>query len=101
MLIEAILVGLAGWRVAALISYERGPFNIFLKFRQKLGFEHKNGEPVSWPENFLTNMISCPWCLGLYAAILMWGLWQISQAAVIVLAASSILVAAERWNHHE
>ena len=97
---QAALIGLSGWRIAALISYERGPFDIFLRMRQKLGFIHNNGDPVSWPDKFISNIVACPWCLGLYATAAMWGLWQISQAAVIVIAASAILIAVERWNHN-
>lgn len=97
---QAILIGAAAWRLTALLSYERGPFDIFLKFRESLGFQHAdNGEPNNWPENLLTNLISCPWCLGIYATVGIWGLWQLSQVAVIVIAASSFLIVLERWNH--
>jgi len=99
-LIEAILIGAAGWRISALISYEKGPLDIFMRFRKALGVEHKStGEPIAWPDGVITNMLSCVWCLGLYAAAAMWGLWQVSEAAVVVIAASSILIAAEKWNH--
>ena|SRR3990167_8019232 len=100
LLIEAILIGLGAWRVSALFSYEKGPFDIFFKFRKFIGFEHRStGEPIAWPDSFLTNMISCVWCVGLWSAALMWGVWQISQAAVIVLAAAAILISVEKWNH--
>lgn len=101
MIEEVVIIGLAAWRATALMSYERGPFDIFLRFRRLLGFEHdEKGEPNSWPSNTLARTFSCSWCLGGYATAGMWGLWQISDEAVIVLAAWSILIAVEKWNHH-
>ncbi len=101
MIEEALLIGLAAWRLAALLSYERGPFNVFLRLRQLLGFDHdESGEPVAWPSNFLAQALSCVWCLGLYMAVLVWGIWELADPkVVIVIAASSILVALEKWNH--
>lgn len=99
MLEQAILIGIAAWRITALLSYEQGPFDIFVRFRKFLGFDHTFGKPISWPDTFLANIISCVWCLGIYSAAAMWGLWQLSQAAVIVIAASSVIIVLERWNH--
>jgi hypothetical protein len=100
-LAEALLIGLAAWRCTALVSYERGPFDVFLKFRKLLGFQHEDsGRPYSWPDGVLQKMIACPWCLGLWVAAGMWGIWQVSHAAVIVLAASAILIAVEQWSNN-
>lgn len=97
---QAVLIGLAAWRLTALLSYERGPFDVFLRLRERLGFEHHDsGDPSMIPDAWL--VLGCPWCLGLYMAAVVYGLWQLSSGAVLVLAASAILVAAERWNHPE
>jgi len=104
-LAAALLIGLASWRITALIAYERGPFRIFRRFREALGVEHddvgRGGEPYKWPLGSIAEAVVCPWCLGLYAAAAMWGLWQLSHAAVVVLAASAILVGVEQWNHRK
>ncbi len=101
MIEEAILIGLAGWRLTALLSYERGPFDVFLRFRQLFGFEHdEKGEPESWPGNTLARIVSCPWCLGLWVTPGVWAVWEyIDPAIVVVVAAAAVLVAVERWNH--
>lgn len=102
MIEQAILIGLAAWRLTALISYERGPFDVFLRFRQLLGFDHNplNGEPESWPGTTLPRMISCPWCLGLWVAPAIWAVWEyIDPVIVMVVAAAAVLVAVEKWAH--
>lgn len=101
MIEEAILIGLAAWRLTALFTYERGPFDVFMRFREQLGFSHDDkGEPNIWPSNSLARVFSCPWCLGLYMAVVAWAVWEyIDPTVVLVTAASAILVAVERWNH--
>ena len=100
MIEQALLIGLCAWRLTALVSYERGPFDIFLRARAALGFEHgDDGEPTGWPENALTRMISCPWCLGLWMLAPVYGLWCLEPVLVMLGAAGAVLVAVERWNH--
>ncbi len=97
---QAILIGLAAWRMTALLAYERGPFDVFVRLRTLLGFEHDDeGRPDSWPSGVLRDVISCPWCLGLPMAAVAFGLWQVVPLAVIVLAAASVVVAVEKWTH--
>ena len=100
-LVEACLVGLAAWRVSALMSYERGPGDVFLRLREALGFQHdERGEPTAWPETLLAKLISCSWCLSLWAAAGFWAMWEyVSEPAVIIMAAAAVVVAVERWNH--
>lgn len=101
MIEAAIIIGLAAWRLTALISYERGPFDIFISFRSLLGIEHdpSSYEPHSWPNNSLARAITCPWCLGIYLAVACWGLWELEPKVVMVIAASAILIIVEKWNH--
>ncbi len=97
---QAILIGLAAWRLTALLSYERGPLDVFLRLRSLLGFEHDDdGRPESWADGVVRNLIACPWCLGLPMAAVAFGLWQVVPLAVIVLAAATVVVAVERWTN--
>ena len=100
-LVEAVLIGLCAWRLTALISYEDGPLRIFRRLREAMGVQHNDaGEPVMWPSGLITDAISCPWCLGLWMAAGTWAIWEyVSEAAVIVFAAGTVLVAVEKWNH--
>ncbi len=97
---QVAIIGLAAWRLTALLSYERGPFDVFVRLRSLLGFEHdEDGKPDSWPGGVLQDVISCPWCLGLPMAAVAFGLWQVVPLAVIVLAAATVVVAVERWTN--
>lgn len=98
MLEQAILIGFAAWRLAAMLSYERGPFKLFVRFRELLGFEHDDqGKPTAWPEWEGAELVACMWCLGVWMAVAMYGVWQLSPAAVMVVAAMALVIAVERW----
>jgi hypothetical protein len=100
MIEQVVLIGLAAWRLTALLSYERGPFNVFLHLRSLLGFVHDDdGRPDEWPDGVLQSVISCPWCLGLPMAAVAFGLWQVVPLAVIVLAVATVVVVVERWTN--
>ena len=97
-ILKVVLWGLAAWRIAALISYERGPFDLFLKFREVLGFEHGvDGRPTVWPRGFIPQLVSCVWCLSIWGVLAVWGLWVVEPVVVYLLAAMTVVVAVERW----
>lgn len=98
-MVEAMaIIGLSAWRLTSLLSWERGPFNVFERFRSLLGFEHDDeGVPVKWPSNVVTEAIACPWCLGLYGAAASYGLWVLSPWIPTVIAASAVVVLVERY----
>ena len=98
-LVQAILIGLAAWRVAAFLAYERGPYAIFLRFRERLGFEHdENGEPTVWPGGW-REVFSCVWCLSIWTAALFYGVWRLEPLIVVVVAAATVVVIIEKWAH--
>jgi len=86
-LARVIIVGIAGWRIAALLSYEEGPWGITAGLRRWLGVD---GEVD-------LSMLSCVWCLSPYAAVIFWGLWEVHWYIPGVAAAAGIVVMAERW----
>lgn len=66
----ALLVdALAAYRLARLIALDEGPAGLALKLRGRLGaFDYgPNGQPAT----NLGRGISCPYCVGAYAALLM------------------------------
>ncbi len=99
LLVQTLLIGLAAWRLSALLSYERGPFDIFQRFRNLLGYTHDDsGVPSSWPDGW-REILSCPWCLSPWMAAACYGLWVWQPLIVVVIAAATIVVVVERWNH--
>lgn len=73
---------LATYRIARLFAIDEGPFSVFSRLRYILGAYDlgENGRPQSaWGR-----MISCPHCMGLYAAALVMVLpaWFVDLLAI-------------------
>lgn len=102
-LIQTVLIGASAWRVAALISYERGPGAIFMRFRELLGFQHDDeGHPTTWPDNILANLVACIWCLGLWATgglMVVWWAGELGRLAIVALAAAALVIIMEKVIH--
>ena len=66
-MIRLIRLALATFRLALLISKEEGPAMIFVKLRAKAGAY--NVGPSGIPTTNLGRGVSCPYCVGVYAAV--------------------------------
>lgn len=91
MITQLVIIGLASWRVAALISYEDGPFDVFARFRWAIGMRPRR------EYNTLAKMVQCVWCLGVWVAPLMFGLWYVHWAIPMVLAIAAVVPIVDRW----
>ena len=60
-LVEVIVLMMAAWRITSLIGFEEGPFDIILKFRNKIGVAEEG-------ENFTSKLFICIWCLSVWVA---------------------------------
>lgn len=78
-----IALGLATFRLSLMITQEEGPFSAFFKLRIKFGaYDYdESGEP----DTVLGRGISCPLCVGMYAAFLFVALNQIPYGWFVVL----------------
>jgi hypothetical protein len=99
LLFYTILGALATWRVASLLYDEPGPWGTAIWFRERLGIEHDNGDPVIYPK--WLQPLECFWCLGLIGAI-PWGVYvaltlSTLKGLAIWLATSTIIIILERW----
>ncbi len=93
MLEQAIIVGLAGWRIASLVVREDGPFSVFERLRRLVGAEQA-GEITG-----LAKLVSCIWCSGIYTATVSWAVWEFWRPEPVVLVATwAVVIAVERWN---
>jgi hypothetical protein len=100
-MLDFIVLVLATWRVCALFSYERGPFNIFMRFRELIGFTHnKDYEPIIFKENFVTSLFECVWCLSVWFAIIVVILYQLWPGETLLVcmpfAISAAVIVIER-----
>lgn len=91
-LIRIVIVGLAGWRLASLLTYEDGPWYVFARLRQR--FE-RSPEDFG-PERFWAILLGCIWCTSVWTATAMWALWYVLPEAVVVVAAWAVAIAVER-----
>lgn len=58
--------GLAAWRLARMMVYEAGPYDIFARLRETSGIEYDQaGNVFSWPP---WNPLHCVLCTSLYTA---------------------------------
>ena len=66
---ELLRLGLATYRFTSLVSKEAGPFDMFVHFRSWAGVYDigPDGKPLS----FTGKMVECPYCFGIWMAILL------------------------------
>lgn len=99
--LNALILGLATWRLSAMLSYERGPFGVFVKLRSLFGISpisDTDPEPETWPaESEIAQLWVCVWCLsayvgaGLVLAYLAFGSIAVWIALPFALSAAAIL----------
>lgn len=92
-LAELAMLGLATWRVSALLVYEDGPWAVFTRLRTLIGIPPEGGRI----EGFLPLLFSCIWCISPWVAVVVWGLWWLQPAIPAILAASAFAIAWDRW----
>lgn len=66
--LQFLLVALASYRVARMISLEEGPYSVFFKLRRP--FLDAGGTPKTWIGRGLT----CPLCVGVWVSLAMLGI---------------------------
>lgn len=63
MWLEVVVASLATWRLASLVLFENGPFQMFDRLRRAVGV-YNEGEVTG-----LAELFSCIWCLSVWAGI--------------------------------
>ena len=77
-----IVLGLATWRISALLTREAGPFHMFEKLRELAGIEHdQEGNVQMIPHKFFAELLSCVWCNSIWAGTF-WTIMLISLPKV-------------------
>ncbi|KKL69780.1 hypothetical protein LCGC14_2111500 [marine sediment metagenome] len=86
-LLELGAAALATWRLAVLTVYDTGPFRLFVRLRERLGFVYNDdGDVVSWPDNWLVSLITCVWCMSFWTTLAVCGILWVEPYIVMVLA---------------
>lgn len=85
--IDLIIDGLATFRIANMVSSETGPFRMFKKARQSVP-----------RKSSLWEGIRCPFCVGVYAATLVWvaqwhgQAWEIAGIQILALSGLAVVI---------
>lgn len=98
--LSLLLLALATWRLSAMISYEVGPWRLFVRLRSIAGIipDPEDGSPAGWnADSFLAVLFGCLWCVsvwigaGLLLLVAVWppALWIVGPLA---LSAGAILI---------
>lgn len=75
-----------------MIMYERGPQNVLLNFREKLGVRHNDdGKIVSYPDN---SVLSCFWCFSIWMSA---GILLVPTVVRRILSISAVAI----WLEHK
>lgn len=69
LLLRAVIVGLASWRLASLLVDEEGPWHVFARLRQWAGIPAGPGEI---PDGILAGILSCIWCATVWVVPVFW-----------------------------
>jgi hypothetical protein len=109
---DILLGGLAAWRIAAMISYERGPLAIFQRLRGLFGIDHfDNGMPdcdgyfEDSPPHVRegAGLLCCVWCSSMWTSLLcvmLLAAWPAGGRLILApFALSALAIVMEKINH--
>lgn len=103
--LEAIVLGLAAWRIWHLIAEDAGPWDILDRARSRLlrlprGW--KEGDPV--PDDYrygLREFLECPFCSGLWIAgawVAFYAIWPTAALwSALLLAVNAAVIFVNHW----
>lgn len=94
-LVDYVLITLASWRVVRLFLYDAITKFVREQFWDlvKVGRGYKLEKPVTGPRRTIADLMSCPWCFGIWAAAMVTFFYLITPYAiypVVFLALSSV-----------
>ncbi|MCA9357474.1 DUF1360 domain-containing protein [Candidatus Nomurabacteria bacterium] len=94
-LVDYVLITLASWRVVRLFLYDAITKFIREQFWDlvKVGRGYKLEKPVTGPRRTIADLMSCPWCFGIWATAMVMFFYLITPYAiypVVFLALSSV-----------
>lgn len=96
---DAVVLALAVWRLSSLFVYERGPFDVFQRVRERVGIQHDDaGMVIATPETLLGGVLGCLWCISVWIGLIValtayfWPVLAFWLALPLALSAAAILV---------
>lgn len=69
------LAGFRWWRLLAEDTIFDGPRHLLVG----LPWHYKDGDPIPQDYHYdLAKFLTCPWCLGFWIALALWGMWELT-----------------------
>jgi len=84
-LLDFIILSLATWRISNLIVDEDGPWDILAKFRKFVGVFYDE-RSVRQGGNIIANAMVCVWCISIWIAAFITGIFLIAPEITIIVA---------------
>jgi len=76
---------------------EDGPFNIFRRIRSLFGVtHHDDGTVAQIPDKTFAKLFTCMWCMSIWMAAVVYGLFIICPILVYILGLSTGVIIVER-----
>lgn len=89
-LIRVLLVGLAGWRLAYMLVVEDGPWDVFLRTRERFAVDP--GEITG----FWGLLLACIYCTSVWTSTAMWLAWEVHWAIPALVASWAVALITNR-----
>ena len=89
-LIPLIIVSLAVYRVAYMMTSERGPFNLFERWRNFLETKFPNSGPPFYKQHWISLGFNCVYCTSFYISFMF--AWVIGPASVLEYVVSALAI---------
>lgn len=110
-LLDVLMCGLAAWRLAYLLTSERGMFGLGALIRRVVGVQmvtvdksvgsHAYSVPECEGGNEIAKMLCCVYCTGVWTAALVLLCWMNGlQVVVYLLAIAALVIFAEKANRY-
>lgn len=89
-----LIDGLAVWRISSLLVHEDGPWYVFKRLREAVGFEYyDDGAVLREPDN---NVLACVWCTSVWVAF---GLVLLPRWLRYALSLSALAIGVEKYGN--
>lgn len=76
------IIALAVARISILLVKEDGPFDVFLKIRERAGvivmLNTADGSTITYGDNVFSQILSCVWCASIYVGFLFAALFYLN-----------------------
>lgn len=90
-IVDLLLLVAAAYRLTELLVNDAGPWALLVKARERLDASALNCAKQHNEQAYVTNVLCCVHCTGIYAAASVYVLWLIAPPVVIVLAVAGLM----------